>query len=269
MLYTCAIFLVQLTHRVFYPRLTPNRLRVPQQCTLCNYWRPSTQFHLHEATKHQALVLHLKKWYFGNRSYRETLFSALLKALTWLVLWSFQQEVLREIAAAAPPHTHSDSLSCKQWKRDNMELNLYGWAAADNVRFRLNTQEVIQLNKLSSITNPAAALSCFYRETEHKAAESETCSIWKESLGCGKGLTPEGRCIKTRTPFTRVSYCDLSLVSEGSSASSAAAVGSLWWTLLRFLSTAKKCIRKSLSCKVSARPSVAFTGMKQINSWVK
>lgn len=59
MLYTCAIFLVQLTHRVFYPRLTPNRLRVPQQCTLCNYWRPSTQFHLHEATKHQALVLHL------------------------------------------------------------------------------------------------------------------------------------------------------------------------------------------------------------------
>lgn len=58
-LYTCVTVLMPWTHQVFYPRLTPNRLRVPQLCIVCNHWRLSTQFHSPEATKHLPLVLHL------------------------------------------------------------------------------------------------------------------------------------------------------------------------------------------------------------------
>lgn len=124
-------------------------------------------------------------------------------------------------------------------------------------------QEVFRLR--SSSTNLVGALPCGYRETEHRAEESEACSFWKESLQCRECLLPEGCRIKMWTDVAHVSYCALSLVSAGFSAS-ASAVGTLCWTLPTFLSTAKKCIRKSLICDVSAGPSAALTGMKQINS---
>lgn len=63
-LYAFVTFPMQLTHQVFYPRLTPNRRRAPQLCTACSHWRPSTQFPFREATKHLALVPHLHQ----NRS---------------------------------------------------------------------------------------------------------------------------------------------------------------------------------------------------------
>lgn len=111
----------RLAHQIFYPRLTPDHHQVPQLCNVCSYWRRSTRFPSHVATKHLARVPHLPQKTEESQTKNARLLPFLQdRSLWWQVL---KMRIHFRANKKSLPGLFFDAFCSKYWERLRLPLH--------------------------------------------------------------------------------------------------------------------------------------------------